>query len=194
MFWIFVCLTAAGAFGAGMVLAQARLRVPPGAPPTRVAGVLPAPAGGTRTGDVMEELLDLQAGDVVVHMGVDHLVANAMVYTGDGVKLVVAQLEADVDQVILVTSAPRPLAVMARQVEARDLPERPPDVVMVGGLTWRRQRRAELKAPHGPATVVHQFEGPDFHHLWLLEQPGSAAQVFQGRVMQPNNVMVLRAR
>jgi hypothetical protein len=41
--------------------------------------------------------------------------------------------------------------------------------------------------------VVHLFEGPDHHQLVALQVQGGM-QLFQGRAMQPDNVMVLRAR
>ncbi len=189
MFWIFVCLTAAGAFGAGMVLAQARLRVPP-AGGGRVAGALAAPA---RTGDAMEDLLELGAGDVVVHMGVDHLVAAVERYTGEGVLLLVGRLESNDEEAIVVTNTPRPVALLANALTAHHLPAVLPDVVQHAGLTWRRQRRMELKQAGGAATVVHLFEGPDHHQLVALQVQGGM-QLFQGRAMQPDNVMVLRAR
>ena len=89
----------------------------------------------------MEDLLELGAGDVVVHMGVDHLVAAVERYAGEGVLLLVGRLESNDEEAIVVTNTPRPVALLANALTAHHLPAVLPDVVQHAWLAARRRSR-----------------------------------------------------
>lgn len=204
MFWLFVCLTAAGAFGAGMAWAQVRTRVgtplpelPPGqdhnedsqdtAPPKDHPVAWNPPGNGTE----LDELWRLQPGDVVVHSGVDHCAETVVRMAGSGHHIMIAHLEA-ADDALVLSDVPRPRAWMARRARSHLLGANQPDTVVHQGLRYRRQKRVEVRARSSQApTAAQLYEGPDGVVLWVLAR-ADGVEVWEARVVREGGLMVLR--
>lgn len=194
MLWLFVCLTTAGAFGAGMAWAQLRLKaadpVPPRLPPRAENPMLPAAAPS----DVMDELFALKTGDVVCHLGVDHVVGRVLRFEGEGVTMMRAMVDGEPGTSILVVGGPQPLPALCRPTRIQTPMREPPDMVEHNGLRYRRFKRMDLrdKAHGGAATHIHLHEGPDGMYLFFIQGMGTM-ETLEGRRMLLADVMVLRS-
>ncbi|MBI5497691.1 MAG: hypothetical protein HY904_21970 [Deltaproteobacteria bacterium] len=193
MFWVLVCMTAAGAFGMGLALAQ--LRTVPGtagALPGRRSGTgSPAPGPDDAEGDVFGQLLSLRPGDVVLHLEEELVTEQVTRLAVEGRTLLVARLLAPAGGAVVVSEDPGPLATYCLVVADAGLAWPPPEQFVLEGLVWRRQRRVEARPPGGASWTVHLFEGPDGHYLWTLQR-GTEFEVLRGTELSPSAVSVLR--
>ncbi|MEW5852436.1 MAG: hypothetical protein AB2A00_26855 [Myxococcota bacterium] len=190
MFWLLVCLTAAGAFGAGLVWAQGRPRpelLPP--PPTPVPALPDPPA--PRTGDVLEELFAVGAGDVITHLGADHCVERVTRLVGSDHVIVRADVDGAPGSCIMVLDQPRPWAAVCVPARSHAIVASPPDTVEHQGFRYRRLRRLELREQTtGRPQHLHVYEGPDGLSLFVRDVPGGV-EVLEGRAIRTAACQVL---
>jgi hypothetical protein len=196
MLWLFVCLTAAGAFGAGMAWAQLRTR--PGGPLPEPP-LLPAPPSRPfqppRTQDALDDLWVLKPGDVVVRDGADHTVVSVLRMTGGANHLLRVAFADEPETALVCTDSPVPSAWWCTRQLQHALGADPPETVVHGGMRHRRIRRLEVRsvdAPEGGSVVVQWYEGPDGTGLWVWRAVGGT-DVLAARVVRPGGVMVLHS-
>jgi len=142
----------------------------------------------------MEELISVKTGDVVCHLGVDHVVGRVLRFEGEGLVLVRAMVDGEPGTSLIITDGPNALAALCRPARISAPMREPPDLVEHAGLKYRRHRRMDLKdrAHGGASTHIHLHEGPDGMYLWFLQGMGSM-ETLEGRKLQLADVMVLKS-
>lgn len=204
MIWFLICLTAAGAFGAGLVWAQARglpedVDDAPGrlnGSPEPLAALPPRPPRAVPcTGDAMEELFKLSSGDVVSHLSADHCIARVTRFESPDALVIRAHTDDQDRTCILVADIPFPWACVCKPARSHVLSSRLPDVVEHGGFRYRRLRRVEARECTGDHTCagtrqLHIYEGPDGLSLWVVMVNNADIEVLEGRTMREGTCTV----